>query len=104
MTTLVVLKGGKPVLACSAIGAGLYEVTLQRFHNLLDWQMGLKAAIETPIFHGPMWSPGPDGKRRYHMQGLRKDDFPPELFESVQDRGQPIAVLEPVFRSPSWGF
>src|SRR5262249_25800371 len=104
MNPLVVLKEGMPLLSCSALGTGLYEVTLQRLHNVLDFQMDLKAAIETPIFHGPMWASDPAGRPQYHMQAVRKDDFPDDLLQVVRDRGQPIALLEHDDRYQSRGY
>lgn len=39
---LIVLKGGKPILASAAVGSGLHEATLQNLINVLDFDMDPK--------------------------------------------------------------
>jgi gamma-glutamyltranspeptidase/glutathione hydrolase len=50
---VIVLKNGKPVLASSAIGSALQEVTLQNLINVLDLGMDPQSAVNRPDFQGP---------------------------------------------------
>lgn len=50
---LIVLKNGSPVLASSAIGFALQEVTLQNLINMLDLGMDPQSAANQPNFQGP---------------------------------------------------
>jgi hypothetical protein len=50
---LIVLKGGKPVLASVAIGWGLHNVTIENLINILDFGMDPQTAVNQPNTRGP---------------------------------------------------
>ena len=50
---LIVLQGGKPVLASVAIGMGLHNVTFENLLNVLDFGMDPQTAINQPDTQGP---------------------------------------------------
>jgi gamma-glutamyltranspeptidase/glutathione hydrolase len=102
MTPLVILKEGKPVLACTAIGDALDEVTLQCVSNVLDFGMDPKAATEAPHFYRQVSTTDAEGNySQFHKQWVQENAFSEELLQGVQDRGQPVA---PVTGSASGGW
>src|SRR4029077_13485154 len=50
---LIVLKGGKPVLASTTIGSDLHVATLQNLFNVLDFGMDPKTSVDQPNTRGP---------------------------------------------------
>lgn len=79
---MIVLKDNRPVLASSAIGSGLQEVTLQNLINVLDLGMDPQAAVNRPNFLGP-------------FLGITTNGSPkPELTEEVLDRGFSPSVVK----------
>jgi gamma-glutamyltranspeptidase / glutathione hydrolase len=79
---VIVLKDNRPVLASSAIGSGLHEVTLQNLINVLDLGMDPQAAVNRPNFMDP-------------FLGITTNGSPkPELTEEVLDRGFPPSVVK----------
>jgi gamma-glutamyltranspeptidase/glutathione hydrolase len=47
----IALRGGRPVLASSSIGAGLYPVTVQLVNSVLRLGTDLQAAVDQPLVH-----------------------------------------------------
>ena len=79
---VIVLKDNRPVLASSAVGSGLQEVTLQNLINVLDLGLDPQAAVNRPNFLGP-------------FLGITTNGSPkPELTEEVLDRGFPPSVVK----------
>jgi gamma-glutamyltranspeptidase/glutathione hydrolase len=58
-TPMLVLKGGKPVLAAGSMSPGLHQKTFQSLVNLLDYGMTPKEAIDAPYFMSPAFVPRP---------------------------------------------
>jgi gamma-glutamyltranspeptidase/glutathione hydrolase len=54
----IALRGGRPVLASSSIGAGLHCATLQCLHAVLGLGIPLAEAVRRPMFHGPDYLAG----------------------------------------------
>jgi gamma-glutamyltranspeptidase / glutathione hydrolase len=90
ITPLIALKEGQPVLACTSIGEGLNEATLQWVHNVLESGLDPKAATETPHFYGPVYAGDAHGNVQTHKQWVPQNAFPEEVLRGVQARGQPL--------------
>ncbi|GAA0606884.1 hypothetical protein GCM10010174_25000 [Kutzneria viridogrisea] len=54
----IVLRGGRPVLASSSIGAGLHCATLQCLHAVLGLGVPVDEVVRRPLFHGPDYLAG----------------------------------------------
>src|ERR1017187_8976603 len=52
---LLVLKGGKPVLASVAIGSALHDATLENLINVLDFGMDPETSVNQPNTRGHTW-------------------------------------------------
>jgi len=79
---LIVLKDKRPVLASSAIGSALQEVTLQNLINILDLGMDPQTAVDLPNFQGPFVGISANG-----WSGM-------QLTKEVLDRGFPASVIK----------
>ena len=100
---LIVLRDGKPVLASAAIGGGLHEATLQRLHNVIDFDMGLQEAMEQPIFHGPRWTDSSFEQFDAYTL-IPPTGFSEQLIQGVQELGQPVILLDHKDRFESCGW
>lgn len=54
----IALRGGRPVLASSSIGAGLHCATLQCLHAVLALGIPVNEVVRRPMFHGPDYLAG----------------------------------------------
>jgi len=54
----IALRAGRPVLASSAIGAGLHCATLQCLHGVLALGIPVTEVVRRPMFHGPDYLAG----------------------------------------------
>ncbi|HYL78906.1 MAG TPA: gamma-glutamyltransferase [Bryobacteraceae bacterium] len=102
---LIVLKGGKPVLASVAIGSGgVDEVTVQNLINILDFGMNPKASVERPNTRGPFY--GITGtappKPELEKETVGEGDFPEAVLDGVRARGQAIKVVTKGAQLSSW--
>ncbi len=93
---LIVLKGGKPVLASVAIGSGgVDEVTVQNLINILDFGMTPKTSVEQPNTRGPFFgitgtaSPKPELEKETIGEG----DFPEAVLDGLRARGQAVKIV-----------
>ncbi len=86
----IVLRDGKPVLACSAVGAGLHETMLQGLVYCLLYGKDPKATIDSPTY----WLPDFTGKG-FEYQTVNKGAFPADVLESVRKMGQQVLEIEP---------
>ncbi len=55
---LMVLKAGKPVIACGSPSVSLYESLVQNITNILDCGMSIEASVNRPRFGGSWGMPG----------------------------------------------
>lgn len=83
---LIFVKNGKPVLACSSIGSGLHEETLQCVYNILCLDLDPKQAIEKPKFSVIDYS-------NPLRQVITQTFFSEEVLNEVRKLGQPLSVL-----------
>jgi gamma-glutamyltranspeptidase / glutathione hydrolase len=98
---LIVLKGGKPVLASGAVGSGLHQVTLQNVINVLDFGMDVTTAVASPNTQGPYVGQsitGP-GQPQYQMETVSEGAFSAAILDGVRARGQAIKIIAPSDRS-----
>jgi len=88
---LIVLKSGKPALACAAIGPALHQTTLQNLTNIMDFGMEANRSVEQPNTRGPVigtsltceWIP------EYEKEAVGAGDFEDSVIEGVTALGQP---------------
>jgi gamma-glutamyltranspeptidase/glutathione hydrolase len=89
MCPLIVTRDGRPVLASSAIGAGLHQRNVQVLAGVLAFGMDAQAAVDAPAFLLPEWS-----ARRCVAQ-VGEASFEKPLLEGVRRLGQEVKVLSP---------
>jgi gamma-glutamyltranspeptidase len=87
---LLVLKGGRPFLASSSIGSGLFQITVQSLHNVLDFGMDPQVAVDTAQFLKNEWLP-----KESHILTVPPGAFRAALLDSVQAKGQPVREVAP---------
>ena len=92
---LLVLKKGKPVLASSAVGSGLHDVTIRNLINVLDFGMDPKKSVGQPNTRGPFYGMllNKPGKGEYEKEAISDGEFPPEILDGVRARGQAIKMV-----------
>ncbi len=93
---LIVLKGGKPVLASVAIGSGLHNVTLENLINVLDFGMDPYIAVNQPNTQGPFRGgiANAPGKPEYQKETIGEGDFPQSVIDGVEARGQAVKLVK----------
>jgi gamma-glutamyltranspeptidase/glutathione hydrolase len=102
---LIVLKSGRPILASAAIGSGLHDVTLQNLISVLDFNMGPKAAVDQPNYHGPSYEMTQWGQAKLELESemIFKGDFPEAVLNGLRARGQPLKLIDvPPFMVGTW--
>ena len=87
---MIVLKNGEPVLASSAIGSGLHEVTLQNLINVLDLGMDPQHAANQADFQGPFLAMTLIGTQRQLAKEVLDPGFQEKVVEGLKKRGQEI--------------
>ncbi len=88
---VIVSKNGKPVLASSAIGSALQEVTLQNLINVLDLGMNPQSAVDKPNFQGPFIGINVTGTPQPQLNKEVLDDgIPAGIIDGLKLRGQEI--------------
>jgi gamma-glutamyltranspeptidase/glutathione hydrolase len=94
MNPLIVLKQGKPYLASSAVGSGLFNVTLQNLINVLDFGMDVRGAVAQPNTFG--------GMRKNDQIEAVDSGFSPEVLDAVRARGQQIEAVKDYEQAGYW--
>jgi gamma-glutamyltranspeptidase/glutathione hydrolase len=91
---VIVLKGGRPMLASAAVGSGLHEATLQNLISVLDFEMDPKAAVDQPNYHGPSYEMTESGQVRLDLEKeiILQGDFPEAVLNGLRARGQPLRL------------
>lgn len=97
---LIVLKGGKPVLASTAIGSGLVEATLQNLINVLDFGMNPKTSVEQPNSRGPFSGGG--GNQDRGNEVVAAGEFSQAVLDGVRAKGQGIKVGAKYDQAGEW--
>jgi len=87
MCPLIVTRNGKPVLASSAIGAGIHQKNVQVLANVLEFGMDAQAAVDAPAFLLPDWS----GTKPVAQAG--EGSFDKTVLDGVTKLGQDVKVL-----------
>jgi gamma-glutamyltranspeptidase / glutathione hydrolase len=92
---LIVLKGGKPVLASTTIGSALHEATLQNLINVLDFGMDPKTAVDQPNTQGPFYGISATGPAapEFDKEAVGPGDFSDAVLDGVRARGQAIKMV-----------
>jgi gamma-glutamyltranspeptidase/glutathione hydrolase len=103
---LIVLKGGRPILASTAVGSALHEATFQNLINILDFGMDPKTSVDQPNTMGPYYgsfSVGAPLKLELEKEAFREGDFPQEMLDGVRAHGQEIKVV-PMAQTSQQGY
>ena len=110
LNPLIVLRDGAPVLAWSAIGAGIHEATVQTLCSVLDFGLDPIAAAEAPQVHlyaTPFLAEVLEGtpEAPLHARIVVEGEFDDALLEAVRARGQPVLELPAARVTPirGWG-
>lgn len=87
--TMIVLRGGRPVMATSCIGSDLFGATIQGLVNVLEYGFDPKRAQHVPYFRPP------DMNDPLRPTLVTPGDFSPSLLDEVRAMGVPIVEQEP---------
>jgi gamma-glutamyltranspeptidase/glutathione hydrolase len=100
---LLVLKGGKPVLASVAIGSALHDATLENLINVLDFGMDPETSVNQPNTRGPYMGvvANASGKPEYEKEAIGEGEFSQSVLDGVEARGQPIKLV-PKYGQPGY--
>lgn len=96
---LIVMRDSKPFLASATIGTGLFEETLQRVVNVLDFGMDARKAAEEPTFGRAgsleeFWSGNLGAMLKAIMkQAVMKGDFAGDVLDAVRAMGQEFTIM-----------
>ena len=101
---LLVLKKGKPVLASSAVGSGLHEVTVENVINVLDFGMDPYTSVNQPNTRGPFMGglANKPGKPEYEKEAIANGDFPQVVLDGVRAHGQAIKIVSTYDQPGYW--
>jgi len=101
---VLVLRGGKPVLASVAIGNALLDVTLENLINVLDFGMDPETAVSEPhtqgFFVGKIANA--PGKPELEKEAIGEGDFSQSVLDGVEARGQPIKLVDKYSQPGYW--
>jgi gamma-glutamyltranspeptidase/glutathione hydrolase len=97
---LIVLKGGKPVLASSSIATGLHEQTLQNVLNVLEYGMDPKTSVDGSQFLRPVVFTAGDTTQQLGAMLVPENEFPVSLLDSVRALGMKVKAV-PAAQAPS---
>jgi gamma-glutamyltranspeptidase/glutathione hydrolase len=84
---LIIARDGVPVAALSSIGSGLHQKTIASLMNLIDFDMGIKQAIDEPSWHLPEFNAAGLG-----AQQVFEGEFCEHLIDGVRDLGLELKV------------
>ena len=90
---LIVLKGGKPVLASSSIATGLHEQTLQNVLNVLEFGMDPKTSVDGSQFLRPVVLTTADSTQDLGAQLVAEDEFSGALLDAVRAMGMKVKTV-----------
>jgi len=96
MNPLIVLKDGKPVLASSSVGSGLHEATIGCLHNILDFFMSPKEALNMPTLLAPYWGLDKNGNSQFYKQVIPTGRYSKSLVRKVEEMGQPLEEMNQI--------
>jgi gamma-glutamyltranspeptidase/glutathione hydrolase len=101
---LIVLKGGKPVLASTAIGSALHNVTIENLINILDFGMNPETAVNQPNTQGPFLGSALNapGKPEYEKEAIGQREFSQSVLDGVEARGQAIKLVDEYSQRGYW--
>jgi gamma-glutamyltranspeptidase/glutathione hydrolase len=86
MTPTIVLKDGKPFLVTGSPGGSrIITTVLQIIANVIDFHMGIAAAVSAPRLHN-QWMPD---------ETLVEPGFPPAVLDALRARGHKLVPTEP---------
>jgi len=101
---LLVLRNGKPVLASSAVGSGLHEVTIENVINVLDFHMDPKTSVDQPNTQGVFLGKASNktGKPEYEKEAIAEGAFPRSLLDAVSAKGQAVKIVSEYDQPGYW--
>ncbi|MCU0276407.1 MAG: gamma-glutamyltransferase [Acidobacteria bacterium] len=85
---LVITRDSKPLAALSSIGSGLHQKTVAVLLNFIDFNMGIKQAIDAPSLNIPKYE-ADGGSKPQVLAG----DFCGHLLAGIKKLGLEVAVL-----------
>jgi gamma-glutamyltranspeptidase/glutathione hydrolase len=89
MCPVIVTRAGKPVLASSAIGAGLHQRNIQVLARILAFGEDAQSAVDAPAFLLPRWS------ANRAIAHVGEGAFDRTVIDGVRALGQEVTVLPP---------
>jgi gamma-glutamyltranspeptidase/glutathione hydrolase len=98
MCPLIVLKNSQPILACSAIGGGLHQKTVQVLESIYDLGIDPQAAVELPAFMLP------DFSAQVPTARVERGAFDAAVLASVRTMGQQVKEIPVEKAGPFRGY
>jgi gamma-glutamyltranspeptidase/glutathione hydrolase len=109
----VALRDGRPVLACSSMGAGMHAVAVQQLNSMLRLGADIYTAVGQPLIHAKdidvdasIAARVADLDPTQPVSRAVDDRFDPALLDAVRERGQLIsarAKSDPTLPRGYWG-
>jgi gamma-glutamyltranspeptidase / glutathione hydrolase len=109
----ITLRDGRPVLACSSMGAGMHAVAVQQLNSVLRLGADIYTAADQPLIHAKDIDVGPSLTAKVaaldptQLIARAVDDrFDPALLDAVRGRGQAVsarAKSDPALPRGYWG-
>jgi gamma-glutamyltranspeptidase/glutathione hydrolase len=94
---LIISRNGKPVVALASVGSGLHQATNSVLFNIMDFNMGLKEAIDAPSLHTPKYLDSGISIPQVYSGG-----FSEELLAGVKELGLEVEVILFSEGYPGW--
>jgi gamma-glutamyltranspeptidase/glutathione hydrolase len=85
----IVLRAGRPVLACGAAGYGLHCDTVQNMYNILAHGCSLSESLSR---HRVLWADW-GAPYSYIPQLIWRDSFSPDILDQIRDMGQYLRIV-----------
>ena len=99
---LLVFRRGKPMIAAAAIGSALHDIMFQNLISMLDFGMDARIAVSQPNTQGMLFERDPLERRDPHPEAIAAGEFPQELIEGLEARGQPVRLVEKYTQPGYW--
>lgn len=90
MIPLIVSKNDRPFIALSSIGSSLHEATASVLFNIMDFDMGLKEAIDAPSMQ-----PQKNITRGFDVAQVHAGVLSDELLKGIRELGLEVEFLNP---------
>lgn len=86
----IILRDGRPVLACGSAGYGLHSDTIQNIYNILSHGDSPRESLSKHKVLYAQWG----GPYRYIPQLILRNSFHPEILDQIRALGQQLQIVD----------